>query len=66
MINYTVRSTKSIDRMTDNELLLELLKMRGVEDPQALLDIDARRASQQWDAYSFKNSSRAIMFFSHF
>ena len=60
MINYTVRSTKSIDRMTDSELLLELLKMRGVEDPQALLDIDARRASQQWDAYSFKNMNEGL------
>ena len=40
MLRYEVKSHRSLDRMSDEELLLELLELRGVQSPLDLLAID--------------------------
>lgn len=39
-MNYHVKSKRSLDRMSDEDLLFELLRLRGVEDPLALLRVE--------------------------
>ena len=39
MLRYIVNSKKNIDRLDGDNLLLELLKLRGVEKPQELLNL---------------------------
>lgn len=59
-MKYTVRSKKSIDRMSDEQLLRELLELRGVEDVESLLKIDTEDAECSWDAYQFNNMERGL------
>ena len=55
MLRYEVKSHRSLDRMSDEELLLELLELRGVKSPQDLLAIDRGQGKCLYDAMSFDN-----------
>ena len=51
-MKYVARINKSIDRMSDEQLLYELLKVRGVENPSGLLNLTENVLH---DPYLFKN-----------
>ena len=55
MLRYEVKSHRSLARMSDEELLLELLELRGVQSPQDLLAIDRGQGKCLYDAMSFDN-----------
>ena len=59
-MNYIVKSKRSIDRMDDEELLLELLRLRGVKNPQDLLKVDRGELKELHDAYGFKNMGEGL------
>ena len=60
-MKYIVKSKKSLDRMSDEKLLHELLFMRGVENPVALLDVDSGNYSKYCHgAYSFNNMEQGL------
>ena len=46
--------------MSDEQLLRELLELRGVEDVESLLKIDTEDAEYSWDAYQFNNMERGL------
>ena len=60
MLRYIVNSKKNIDRLDGDNLLLELLKLRGVEKPQELLNLSPQVLC---DATGFRSISRAIELF---
>lgn len=60
MLRYTVKSKKSIDRMSDEELLLELLELRGVKSPRDLLAIDRGQAQCLYDTMKFDNMKTGL------
>lgn len=63
MLRYIVSSKKNIDRLDGDNLLLELLKLRGVEKPHELLNLSPQVLC---DATGFRSISRAIeMFHKH-
>ena len=51
-MKYVARINKSIDRMSDEQLLYELLKVRGVGNPSGLLNLTENVLH---DPYLFKN-----------
>lgn len=55
MLRYEVKSHRSLDRMSDEELLLELLELRGVQSPQNLLAIDRGQEKCLYDTMKFDN-----------
>lgn len=63
MLRYTVKSKKSIDRMSDEELLLELLELRGVKSPRDLLAIDRGQAQCLYDTMKFDNMKTGLELF---
>ena len=63
MLKYTVKCTKSIDRMDDEELLLTLLSLRGVDNPEALLRIDRGQDACEHDSMLFRNMSEGLELF---
>lgn len=63
MLRYTVKSKKSIDRMSDEELLLELLELRGVKSPRDLLAIDRGQAQCLYDTMKFDNMKSGLELF---
>ena len=63
MLRYEVKSHRSLDRMSDEELLLELLELRGVQSPQDLLAIDRGQGKCLYDAMSFDNMKDGLELF---
>ena len=63
MLKYTVKCTKSIDRMDDEELLLTLLSLRGVDNPEALLRIDRGQDTCEHDSMLFRNMREGLELF---
>lgn len=59
-MKYIVNNKKNIDRMDDNELLIELLKMRGVENPLEMLHLTHKVL---YDANDFNNIDEALELF---
>ena len=57
MLRYIVNSKKNIDRLDGDNLLLELLKLRGVEKPQELLNLSPQVLC---DANDFRGINEAI------
>lgn len=63
MLRYIVNSKKNIDRLDGDNLLLELLKLRGVEKPHELLNLSPHVLC---DATMFRGMKQAIdMFHKH-
>ena len=61
VVKYEVKSKRSLDRMTDERLLEELLTMRGVTDPLALLRVDSGHYCDYYhSAYEFTNMEQAL------
>ena len=60
MLRYIVNSKKNIDRLDGDNLLLELLKLRGVEKPQELLNLSPQVLC---DANDFRGINEAIELF---
>lgn len=61
-MNYKVKINRSIDRMTDEDLLLSLLVARDVPDPLGLLAVD-NGAACELDAFRFKNMREGLELF---
>ena len=62
-MRYKVASTKNIDRLEGDNLLVELLKLRGVEKPMELLNLSPSVLN---DATMFRGMKQAIdMFHKH-
>lgn len=59
VVKYVVKSKRSLDRMTDERLLEELLLMRGVENPTALLNVD-NGTYYYHSAYEFSYMEEAL------
>ena len=60
-MKYVVKSKRSLDRMTDERLLEELLEMRGVTDPLSLLRVDSGHYCDYYNsAYEFTNMEQAL------
>ena len=59
-MKYIVNNKKNIDRMDDTELLIELLKMRGVEHPLEMLNLSPKVL---YDASDFNNIDKAMELF---
>ena len=59
-MKYTVKCQRSIDRMSDEDLLYTLLELRGVENPGELLAIDNGAKACLWDTYRFKNMQTGL------
>ena len=59
-MKYIVNNKKNIDRMDDTELLIELLKMRGVEHPLEMLNLSPKVL---YDASDFNNIDEAMELF---
>lgn len=62
-MRYIVANNKNIDRLGDNELLIELLRMRGVESPSQILNLSPHVLH---DTYLFKNIDRALEMFHYY
>ena len=61
VVKYVVKSKRSLDRMTDERLLEELLTMRGVTDPLALLRVDSGHYVDYYNgAYDFVNMEQGL------
>ena len=60
MLRYIVNSKKNIDRLDGDNLLLELLKLRGVEKPQELLNLSPQVLC---DTNDFRGIEEAIELF---
>ena len=60
MLRYIVNSKKNIDRLDGDNLLLELLKLRGVEKPHELLNLSPHVLC---DANDFRGIKEAIELF---
>lgn len=56
-MRYEVHNRKNIDRLTDDNLLVELLTMRGVENAYELLNLNP---SVLKDGWKFRNMEEAI------
>jgi single-stranded-DNA-specific exonuclease len=60
-VKYVVKSKRSLDRMTDERLLEELLEMRGVADPLSLLRVDSGHYCDYYhSAYDFTNMEQGL------
>jgi single-stranded-DNA-specific exonuclease len=60
-VKYVVKSKRSLDRMTDERLLEELLEMRGVTDPLSLLRVDSGHYCDYYhSAYDFTNMEQGL------
>lgn len=65
-MKYAVKCKKSIDRMSDEQLLKELLYLRGVEDVETLLKIDEGKGRMLFDSYRFNNMNDGLdLFYKH-
>lgn len=63
MLRYIVKSKKNIDRLNDDDLLKEILKLRGVEDVEEFLHLTPSVLN---DATMFRGMKQAIdMFHKH-
>ena len=61
VVKYIVKSKRSLDRMTDERLLEELLEMRGVADPLSLLRVDSGHYCDYYNsAYEFSHMEEAL------
>ena len=61
VVKYMVKSKRSLDRMTDERLLEELLEMRGVADPLSLLRVDSGHYCDYYNsAYEFSHMEEAL------
>ena len=61
VVKYEVKSKRSLDRMTDERLLEELLEMRGVADPLSLLRVDSGHYCDYYNsAYEFSHMEEAL------
>ena len=61
VVKYVVKSKRSLDRMTDERLLEELLEMRGVADPLSLLRVDSGHYCDYYNsAYEFSHMEEAL------
>ena len=61
VVKYVVKSKRSLDRMTDERLLEELLEMRGVVDPISLLRVDSGHYCDYYNsAYEFSHMEEAL------
>lgn len=61
VVKYIVKSKRSLDRMTDERLLEELLEMRGVADPLSLLRVDSGHYCDYYNsAYEFNYMEEAL------
>ena len=61
VVKYVVKSKRSLDRMTDERLLEELLEMRGVTDPLSLLRVDSGHYCDYYNsAYEFSHMEEAL------
>ena len=61
VVKYVVKSKRSLDRMTDERLLEELLEMRGVADPLSLLRVDSGHYCDYYNsAYEFSYMEEAL------
>ena len=62
-MRYLVANKKNIDRLANDDLLYEILAMRGVENPRELLNLSPNVLC---DAYDFRNIDDAVdLFFRH-
>ena len=62
-MKYSVKCKRSIDRMSDEELLRELLKLRGVEDIDTLLKIDRGQSNYVCNTMYFNNIQQGLDLF---
>ena len=62
-MKYSVKCKRSIDRMSDEELLRELLKLRGVEDIDTLLKIDRGHSNYDCNTMCFNNIQQGLDLF---
>ena len=61
VVKYEVKSKRSLDRMTDERLLEELLEMRGVANPLSLLRVDSGHYCDYYNsAYEFSHMEEAL------
>lgn len=60
MLRYIVKSKKNIDRLNDDDLLKEILKLRGVEDVEEFLHLTPRVLC---DATKFRGIKDALDLF---
>ena len=61
VVKYVVKRKRSLDRMTDERLLEELLEMRGVADPLSLLRVDSGHYCDYYNsAYEFSHMEEAL------
>ena len=61
-MRYLVANKKDLNRLTNDDLLYEILKMRGVENPQELLNLSP---DVLCNPYKFKNINQAVDLFHH-
>lgn len=61
-MKYIVHNNKNIDRLGEDELLHELIKMRGVENPNAVLNLSPKVLHS---AFKFNNIERALDVFNY-